>query len=77
MMNLIAFEQSLSNEDPASFVLNFSPGQTDTIGSAAVITKSRAQPLPILPPATKKRQRNEDSVNRSALKRNWGDVRNV
>jgi hypothetical protein len=70
MMNLIAFEQSLSNSDPAGFVLNVE-SNTDVIDPFRAETSTGAQPLPILPPVSKKRQRNDDG-NRSALKRNRG-----
>jgi hypothetical protein len=73
MMNLIAFEQSLTNSEPSGFVLRL-PSSRGVPGDEIADTPidTGAQPFPVLPPITKKRKKGEDLANKSALKRNPG-----
>ena len=71
MMNLIAFEQSLTNSEPSGFILDL-----DTVApcnrTATETIQIGTQSIPILPPTTKKRKRADGLLNKSALKRNRG-----
>ena len=71
MMNLIAFERSLSSTDPSGFVLGFANGEINK-GATAEKTELGTLPVAVLPPITKKRKRTDDINNKSALKRNPG-----
>ena len=71
MMNLIAFERTLSSTDPSGFVLGFANGEINK-GATAEKTELGTLPVAVLPPITKKRKRTDDINNKSALKRNPG-----